>query len=128
MVSNKGLSLTSLLSGLYNCFYLLPATLTSQGAEKRFLNLFCLAMDVLPTQASSVPCERLFLSGKETYTACRNRIQPKLMEALQALKLLSRNGSLNFTEHLLDRFCPLEDNFLEVCEVLEAVYDMEGAS
>lgn len=85
-------------------------------------------MDVLPTQASSVPCERLFLSGKETYTARRNRIQPKLMEALQALKLSSRNGSLNLTEHLLDRFCPLEDNLLEVCEVLEAVYDMEGAS
>ena len=85
-------------------------------------------MDVLPTQASSVPCERLFLSGKETYTARCNRIQPKLMEALQALKLLSRNGLLNLTKHLLDRFCLLDDNLLEVCEVLEAVYDMEGAS
>jgi hypothetical protein len=72
----------------------------AQTVEKRFPNLFCLAMDVLPAQASSVPCEHLFSSGKETCTARRNRIQPKLMEALQALKLSSRNGSLNLTEHL----------------------------
>jgi len=87
-------------------FWLLSTTLTSpQNAEKRFPNLFCLAMDVLPAQASSVSCERLFSSGKETNTARRNRIQPKLMEALQALKLSSRNGSLDLSEHLSAGFC-----------------------
>lgn len=85
-------------------------------------------MDVLPAQASSVPCERLFSSGKETYTARRNRIQPKLMEALQALKLSSRNRTLNLTEHLSDGFYPLEDTDLEVCEALEAACGVERES
>ena len=82
-------------------------------------------MDVLPVQASSVPCEHLFSSGKETCTARRNRIQPKLMEALQALKLSAHNNTLNLTEQLLDGFYPLEDNILEVCEALEAVCDVQ---
>jgi len=47
------------------------------------------------------------------------------MEALQALKLSSRNHSLNLTEHLSPSLCSLEDE-LEVCEALEAVYDMES--
>ena len=84
-------------------------------------------MDVLPAQASSVPCERLFSSGKETCTARRNRLQPHLMEALQALKLSSRNNSLNLTEQLSDEFYPLED-VLELHEALETVCDMEGGS
>jgi len=47
------------------------------------------------------------------------------MEALQALKLSSHNHSLNLTEHLSSGFYPLvgEDE-LEVCEALEAVYDV----
>ena len=96
-----------------------------QTVERRFPNLFNLVMDVLPTQASSVPCERLFSSGKETYTACRNRIQPKLMEALQALKFSSRSNSLNWTEHLSDGFCPPEGegDDLELCEAFEALYN-----
>jgi hypothetical protein len=60
--------------------------------------VFALAMDVLPIQASAVPCERVFSSGKETMTARRNRISPELMEALQVLKYSVRNGqALNFT-------------------------------
>ena len=81
-------------------------------------------MDVLPAQASSVPCERLFSSGKETYTARRNRIQPMLMEALQALKLSSRSSSLNLTEHLSDGFYPLVDD-VEAYESPEVVCDGE---
>ena len=83
-------------------------------------------MDILPAQASSVPCERLFSSGKETYTARRNRIQPNLMEALQAFKLSSRNGSLNLTEHLSDGFYPPADNLLEICEIPEVARNVEG--
>jgi len=80
-------------------------------------------MDVLPAQASSVPCERLFSSGKETHTARRNRIQPKLMEALQALEFSSHNNSLNLTEHLVTGFHPLDNDDLEICEALKDVYD-----
>jgi hypothetical protein len=57
-------------------------------------------MDILPIQASSVPCERVFSSGKETMAPRWRRISPDLMEALQVLKYSIRKGSssLNFTE------------------------------
>ena len=84
-------------------------------------------MDVLPAQASSVPCERLFSSGKETCTARRNRIHPELMEALQVLKLSAHNSTLNLTEHLSDWFDPLED-ILEVSEVLGVACGVETES
>ena len=58
-------------------------------------------MDILPIQASSVPCERVFSSAKETMTPCRNHISTKMMEALQILKYSLRYGrDLNFTEGL----------------------------
>ena len=56
-------------------------------------------MDILPIQGSSVSCERVFSSAKETTTARRNRISPELMEALQMLKFSLKSGrQLNFTE------------------------------
>jgi hypothetical protein len=48
--------------------------------------IFLLAIDILPIQGSSVPCERIFSSSKETMTAWRNCISSTLMEALQILK------------------------------------------
>ena len=55
-------------------------------------------MDVLPIQGSSVPCERVFSSAKETLTDRRSRILPELMEGLQLLKYSVKHGrSLNFT-------------------------------
>jgi len=57
-----------------------------------------MAMDYLPIQASTVPCERVFsLSGK-TDTKRRNRINPLTMEALQMLKFHLRKERLNFTK------------------------------
>ena len=58
-------------------------------------------MDILPIQGSSVPCERVFSSAKETMAPRRNRISTKMMEALQLLKYSLRYGrELNFTEGL----------------------------
>ena len=58
-------------------------------------------MDILPIQGSAVPCERVFSSAKETMSPRRNRVGPKLMEALQMLKFSHRNGGggcdLDFT-------------------------------
>lgn len=53
-------------------------------------------MDYLPVQATSVPCERVFSSAKDTDTAKRNRISPVLMEALQILKYSLKKERLNF--------------------------------
>ena len=55
-------------------------------------------MDYLPIQASAVPCERLFSSGKETTTARRNRLTAELMEALQLLKFHLKKSRLTFTD------------------------------
>jgi len=53
-------------------------------------------MDYLPIQATSVPCERVFSSAKDTDIAKRNRVSPFLMEALQILKHLLKKERLNF--------------------------------
>jgi hypothetical protein len=58
-------------------------------------------MDILPIQASSVPCERVFSSSKETTTARRNKLHPHLVEALQILKYGRKHSKgLSFTEGL----------------------------
>ena len=56
-------------------------------------------MDILPIQASSVPCERVFSSSKETITARRNSLSPQLVEALQLLKFSTKQGrGMNSTQ------------------------------
>jgi hypothetical protein len=58
-------------------------------------------MDILPIQASSVPCERVFSSSKETITAKRNSLSPRLIEALQLLKYTTKQGrEISFIEGL----------------------------
>ncbi|KAF8265144.1 hypothetical protein EI94DRAFT_1554599, partial [Lactarius quietus] len=58
--------------------------------------LFTIAMDYLPIQAMSVPCEHMFSSAKETDTAKQNQISPVLMKALQPLKFSLKKEHLNF--------------------------------
>jgi len=57
-----------------------------------------MAMDHLPIQASSVPCEHVFLSSAETDTKKRNRLNPLTMEALQMLKFHLKKSRLDFTK------------------------------
>lgn len=76
----------------FSYYNLLPR----QANRMEFPTLFLIAMDYLPVQATSVPCERVFSSAKDTDTAKRNRISPVLMEALQLLKHALRKERLNF--------------------------------
>jgi hypothetical protein len=68
-------------------------------------------MDLLPIQATSVPCERVFSASKETATDRRNRLKPNTMEAIQLLKFLAKHQTLNFTAGLSegDEVVELED-------------------
>jgi hypothetical protein len=64
--------------------------------------LLCrIALDVLPVQASAVPCERVFLSRKETDNNRRANLSPEKMEQLQILKYGYRGERLSFTEDLM---------------------------
>jgi hypothetical protein len=54
-------------------------------------------MDVLPVQASAVPCERIFSSSKETITPRRSRISGVTVEMLQVLKYCFKRDRLDFT-------------------------------
>ncbi|KAG5634203.1 hypothetical protein H0H81_002893, partial [Sphagnurus paluster] len=66
--------------------------------KKEFPLIFGLAMDVLPVQASAVPCERVFSSSKEKITLRQLCLSPGLMEMLQVLKYSFKQDHLNFTE------------------------------
>jgi hypothetical protein len=73
------------------------SSLPEKVNKAEFPTLYAMAMDYLPVQATSVPCERVFSSAKETDTVKRNRINPVLMEALQLLKFSLKKERLNFT-------------------------------
>jgi hAT family C-terminal dimerisation region len=73
-------------------------SLPQQANKTEFPTLFSIAMDYLPVQATSVPCERVFSSSKDTDTAKRNRINSVLMEALQMLKHSLKKERLNFMD------------------------------
>lgn len=102
-----------------------------QENQHRFPTIFALAMDILPIQASSVPCECVFSSAKETMSAQRNRIGAELMEALQMLKFSVVKGcGINFTsgtsredelrvleEYASDEASILEDMMAFICSL-----------
>ena len=67
-----------------------------QVNRETFPTIFKIALDYLPIQASSVPCERAFSSSAEMDTKKRNQIQPDLMEALQLLKYGYKQNRLHF--------------------------------
>ena len=83
-----------------------------QENKQKYPRIYLLAMDILPIQASSVPCERVFSSGKETMAPCQCCIKPAFMEKLQMLKYsIRKEDSLNFTAGLrwTDELLELED-------------------
>jgi hypothetical protein len=73
-----------------------------------------IALDVLPSQASSVPCERVFSGSKLTATDRRARLKANVFEELQVLKAAWRWEVINLAEH----------NSKETEEVLDEFEDM----
>jgi hAT family C-terminal dimerisation region len=73
-------------------------SLPQQANKTEFPTLFSIAMDYLPVQATSVSCERVFSSSKDTDTAKRNQNNSVLMEALQMLKHSLKKERLNFMD------------------------------
>jgi hypothetical protein len=63
--------------------------------------LWKVARDLLPAQASAVPCERVFSSAKLTTTIQRNKIAPNVVEMLQILKFGFKQEILSFTSDWL---------------------------
>jgi hypothetical protein len=51
-----------------------------------------LAVDILPIQGPTIPCERVFSSSAKTDDVGRNRTAPDLMEAFQMLKFSVKKG------------------------------------
>jgi hAT family C-terminal dimerisation region len=93
-----------------------------QENQGKWPTLFKLAMDLLAIQGTSVPCEHVFSASKETARARRNRLGPKIMEALQVLKFHSKQD-INFTQGLkeVDQVAELEEE-----EAAVPVEDMIG--
>jgi hypothetical protein len=52
-----------------------------------------IALDVLPSQASSVPCERLFSASKQAADDRRARLGPRKFEELQLMKFAWRKNA-----------------------------------
>lgn len=69
--------------------------------RETYPTLFKIALDYLPIQASSVPCERAFSSAGETDSNKRNRLDYDFMEGLQILKYGFKKEQLSFTGELL---------------------------
>jgi hypothetical protein len=95
-----------------------------QKNQEEWPTLFKLAMDLIPIQATSVPCERVFSSSKETTRARRNRLKPNIVEATQILKFQAKHvKELNFTEGLKEQDEVAE---LEGVEAARPVEDLDG--
>jgi hypothetical protein len=73
----------------------------SQSKKREFPILYRIALDVIPIQASAVPCKRVFSSSKEIDTNRRSSIGHELMEVLQMSKYLYRSEHLDFTTGIL---------------------------
>jgi hypothetical protein len=57
-----------------------------QNHAQLYPTLGCIALDVLPAQASSVPCEHLFSGSKQIATDRRAQLGPRVFEELVIMR------------------------------------------
>jgi hypothetical protein len=65
---------------------MVPRLMSTQNHSVEYPTLACIALNYLPSQASSVPCERLFSTSKQTAVDRRARLHSDKFEYLQVLK------------------------------------------
>ncbi|KAG6896151.1 hypothetical protein C0992_009943 [Termitomyces sp. T32_za158] len=85
--------------------------------------MYRVVLDVLAVQASSVPCERVFSSSKETDMLRRSRLSPLMMETLQLLKFMFRSERLDFTDGLISR-AEESDCIVDVSQLLSPAVEL----
>ena len=79
----------TLPTGWFLCFLLFMIVSHNIQENKHvFPLLFHVALDVLPAQASSASCKRVFSSGKDTDTAWGKSMLPKMLEVFQVFKFI----------------------------------------
>jgi len=81
-----------------------------QNNGKIYPTLACIALDVLPSQASSVPCERVFSGSKLTATDRRARLKADVFEELQLLKATWRAHIVDFAQLKSDEIEEVDDS------------------
>jgi hypothetical protein len=81
-----------------------------QVHAREYPTLSRIALDVLPAQASSVPCERLFSAGKEVADERRSRLGPQQFEQLQMLKFDWRGSIADYAAWNSDQVEEVNDD------------------
>ena len=103
-----------------------PCTYNScpQTNQRQFPTLARIALDVLPAQASSVPCERLFSSAKLVATNLRSRLGAERFEEIQLLKWHWRSSLPDLAQINSDQEYTLDDlNELLLVDKLAGEWD-----
>lgn len=83
--------------------------LPHQKHARRYPTVARIALNVIPIQATSVPCERLFSASKQDADQLRASIGPLRFEQVQVLKYRWRANAVDFAR--------ANNDFVEVCTI-----------
>ena len=86
--------------------------------------MFSVALDILPVQASAVPCERTFSSSKETCILRRSLLSTGTLKVLQVLKHLYKEECIDFMSHWIAK----EEDYLIEKATEAAIHELVSAA
>jgi hypothetical protein len=95
---------------LYSCSDIV-LTSWSQNHAGVYPTLARVALDILPSQASSVPCEQVFSGSKLTATDNRARLKAKIFEQLQIMKATWRGTTTDLAQLNSEKIEEVSDEF-----------------
>ena len=95
---------------------------TLQDNHHQFPTLGCITLDILPCQALSVPCERLFSASKQTATDLRSKLGAQRFEELQLMKYAWKHNIVDFAAC---NTAPVDINLKEYEDLAIADKDLE---